>query len=197
VISTLRHRSAAAAEISFRDQFEPGPVNMIGFDAPFRCWSLCESVLEHAPGNAHQALYSPAPMPNPTAARSWFHLASGGKTKEHERPEMSSITPCPRMGKIAGLSLALLLATGMSAVVPAALPVNPQDSVRSLYDTLLSRMKDDGRLGQSGRYARLAPTEYIVSADSSCLMHLRGCAERIGVPIKFIHIAQILNGAAE
>ena len=43
----------------------------------------------------------------------------------------------------------------------------------------------------------LAPTEYIVSADSSCLMHLRGCAERIGVPIKFIHIAQILNGAAE
>jgi len=44
------------------------------------------------------------------------------------------ITPCPRMCKIAGLSLALLLATGMSAVVPAALPVNPQDSVRSLYD---------------------------------------------------------------
>jgi hypothetical protein len=101
------------------------------------------------------------------------------------------------MGKIAGLSLALLLATGMSAVVPATLLVNPQDSVRSLYDTLLSTMKDGRRLGQSGRYARLAPDEYIVSADSSCLMHQRGCAERIGVPIKFIHIAQILNGAAE
>jgi len=55
------------------------------------------------------------------------------------------------MGKIAGLSLALLLATGMFAVVPAALPVNPQDSVRSLYDTLLSTMKDGRRLGQSGR----------------------------------------------
>jgi L-lactate dehydrogenase complex protein LldE len=40
-----------------------------------------------------------------------------------------------------------------------------------------------------------AGAEYIVSADSSCLMHQRGCAERIGVPIKFIHIAQILNGA--
>ena len=38
--------------------------------------------------------------------------------------------------------------------------------------------------------------EYIISADSSCLMHQRGCAERIGVPIKFIHIAQILNGAS-
>ena len=42
----------------------------------------------------------------------------------------------------------------------------------------------------------LAGAEYIVSADSSCLMHQRGCAERIGVPIKFIHIAQILNGAS-
>jgi L-lactate dehydrogenase complex protein LldE len=41
-----------------------------------------------------------------------------------------------------------------------------------------------------------AGAEYIVSADSSCLMHQRGCAERIGVPIKFIHIAQILNGAS-
>jgi len=41
-----------------------------------------------------------------------------------------------------------------------------------------------------------AGAEYIVSADSSCLMHQQGCAERIGVPIKFIHIAQILNGAS-
>jgi len=40
-----------------------------------------------------------------------------------------------------------------------------------------------------------AGAEYIVSADSSCLMHQRGCAERIGVPLKFIHIAEILNGA--
>jgi L-lactate dehydrogenase complex protein LldE len=41
-----------------------------------------------------------------------------------------------------------------------------------------------------------AGAEYIVSADSSCLMHQRGCAERIGVPMKFIHIAEILNGAS-
>jgi hypothetical protein len=51
--------------------------------------------------------------------------------------------------------------------------------VRSLYDTLLSTMKDGRRLGQSGRYARLAP-------------RLRRAS-----PIKFIHIAQILNGAIE
>jgi L-lactate dehydrogenase complex protein LldE len=36
---------------------------------------------------------------------------------------------------------------------------------------------------------------YIVSADSSCLMHQKGCAERLGLDVQFIHIAQILNGA--
>jgi len=42
-----------------------------------------------------------------------------------------------------------------------------------------------------------AGAEYIVSGDMSCIMHQRGCAERQGLPIKFIHIAQILNGARE
>lgn len=42
-----------------------------------------------------------------------------------------------------------------------------------------------------------AGAEYIVSADMSCLMHQKGCAERLGLDIKFIHIAQILNGARE
>jgi L-lactate dehydrogenase complex protein LldE len=37
--------------------------------------------------------------------------------------------------------------------------------------------------------------EYIVSADSSCLMHQKGCSDRLGLGLKFIHIAQILNGA--
>jgi hypothetical protein len=126
------------------------------------------------------------------------HRAIGQPQMQRVRDRIMSkpIAPCPRMGNIAGLSLALLLATGMSAVVTTALPVNLQDSICSLYYTLLSTMKDGRRLRQSGRYARLAPAEYIVSADSSCLMHHRSCAERIGVPIKFIHIAQILNGAS-
>jgi L-lactate dehydrogenase complex protein LldE len=38
--------------------------------------------------------------------------------------------------------------------------------------------------------------EYVVSADSSCMMHQQGCAERLGLPLKYIHIAQILNGAS-
>jgi L-lactate dehydrogenase complex protein LldE len=42
-----------------------------------------------------------------------------------------------------------------------------------------------------------AGAEYIVSADSSCLMHQKGCAGRLGLDIRFIHIAQILNGAHE
>ena len=40
-----------------------------------------------------------------------------------------------------------------------------------------------------------AGADYIVSADSSCLMHQQGCAERMGMALKYIHIAQILNGA--
>jgi phospholipid transport system substrate-binding protein len=45
----------------------------------------------------------------------------------------------------------------MSVVTAAALPANPQDSVRGFYDALLTTMKDGRTLGQSGRYARLAP----------------------------------------
>ena len=37
--------------------------------------------------------------------------------------------------------------------------------------------------------------EYVVSADSSCLMHQHGCASRLGLSLKFIHIVEILNGA--
>jgi len=44
-------------------------------------------------------------------------------------------------------------------------------------------------------HARPAPNTSF-SADSSCLMHQQGCAERIGVPLKFIHIAEILNGSS-
>ena len=40
-----------------------------------------------------------------------------------------------------------------------------------------------------------AGAEYIVSPDMSCVLHQKGCAERLGLPIKFLHIAQILNGA--
>lgn len=40
-----------------------------------------------------------------------------------------------------------------------------------------------------------AGAEYIVTPDMSCAMHQQGCARRLGLPLKFLHIAQVLNGA--
>lgn len=39
--------------------------------------------------------------------------------------------------------------------------------------------------------------EYIVSTDMSCLMHLQGCARSLGRDVKFLHLAQVLNGIRE
>jgi L-lactate dehydrogenase complex protein LldE len=53
-----------------------------------------------------------------------------------------------------------------------------------------------GRMGlDKVRDHQRAGADYIVSADTSCLMHQQGCARRAGLPLRFIHIAQILNGA--
>jgi len=57
--------------------------------------------------------------------------------------------------KVGALSLALIgwvFATGA-----AALPPNPEDSVRGFYGVLLATMKNGRILGQSGRYEALAP----------------------------------------
>jgi L-lactate dehydrogenase complex protein LldE len=45
-------------------------------------------------------------------------------------------------------------------------------------------------IGKSG-------ADYLVSSDMSCLMHLQGCAHRLGAPLKVLHIAQVLNGVAQ
>jgi len=63
--------------------------------------------------------------------------------------------------------------------------------------------RDHGRGGNSGTDSRRtrradhhrAGAEYIVSPDMSCVMHQQGCARRAGLPLKFMHIAQVLNGA--
>ncbi len=54
------------------------------------------------------------------------------------------------------------------------------------------------RMGQDkGRDHLNAGAQYIVSGDMSCLMHQQGCAERMKADARFIHIAQVLNGARE
>jgi len=40
-----------------------------------------------------------------------------------------------------------------------------------------------------------AGAEVIVSPDMSCLMHQKGVAERLGLDVRFMHIAEVLNGA--
>ncbi len=42
-----------------------------------------------------------------------------------------------------------------------------------------------------------AGASYIVSTDSSCQMHQQGCAARAGAAMRFLHIAEVLNGARE
>jgi phospholipid transport system substrate-binding protein len=69
----------------------------------------------------------------------------------------SMISSSARTGKIAALSLALALAVGILVENAAALALDPQANVRGFYDTLLNTMKNGRSLGQSGRYARLAP----------------------------------------
>jgi phospholipid transport system substrate-binding protein len=61
-----------------------------------------------------------------------------------------------RRHKIASLCLALLVAVGLSTPGSAAVS-NPGDSVRSFYNVLLGNMQQGRMLGESGRYARLAP----------------------------------------
>ena len=58
------------------------------------------------------------------------------------------------------------------------------------YDTISTSMAD-----QKIDNAIATNAEYIVSTDTSCLMHLEGILKRNGSPIKTIHIAEILNSA--
>jgi L-lactate dehydrogenase complex protein LldE len=41
--------------------------------------------------------------------------------------------------------------------------------------------------------ARETEAEWVVSNDSSCLMHLEGLINRAGLPLKTIHLAEVLN----
>jgi phospholipid transport system substrate-binding protein len=66
------------------------------------------------------------------------------------------VTLVVRRGKIAGLCIALALAAGIFTERASAL-ADPQGNVRGFYDALLTTMRNGPTLGQSGRYARLAP----------------------------------------
>jgi L-lactate dehydrogenase complex protein LldE len=62
----------------------------------------------------------------------------------------------------------------------------------SVFDAAVAVKMGQDKVADHSR----AGAEYIVSADSSCMLHQKGCAEHLGNPIKFMHIARILNGAS-
>jgi phospholipid transport system substrate-binding protein len=69
---------------------------------------------------------------------------------------INPVTLMARRGKIAGLCIALSLTAGIFTENASAL-ADPQANVRGFYDALLTTMRNGPTLGQSGRYARLAP----------------------------------------
>jgi phospholipid transport system substrate-binding protein len=66
------------------------------------------------------------------------------------------ITRPTRSAKFAGLCIAVLLATGVFAQRTAA-AFDPQETVRTFYGILVENMREGRMLGESGRYAKLAP----------------------------------------
>jgi phospholipid transport system substrate-binding protein len=71
---------------------------------------------------------------------------------------MSKVVSSPaQMSKAVGLCFGLLLAFGDLSTAKAALSPVPVTNVQSFYETLLTTMKFGPTLGESGRYARLAP----------------------------------------
>jgi phospholipid transport system substrate-binding protein len=55
------------------------------------------------------------------------------------------------------LAMLVALAGALTPGAATALPAGPEDGVRGFYKVLLATMKNGSRLGQSGRYAALAP----------------------------------------
>ena len=105
----------------------------------------------------------------------------------HARPSELNLPyfskPLNLLQKVAGVELVNLARPDECCGFGGTFSVfEPAVSAKMGYD----KVADQNRAG----------ADYVVSADSSCLMHQKGCAERLGLPLKYIHIAQVLNGAA-
>jgi L-lactate dehydrogenase complex protein LldE len=102
------------------------------------------------------------------------------KMSEINGPQFSK--PLDLLGKVKGIEFVLPSRPDECCGFGGTFCVSEEPvSARMGYD----KVRDHQRAG----------AQYVVSADTSCLMHQKGCAERLGLDLKFIHIAQILNGA--
>jgi len=75
-----------AANLPLDDQFEPGPVEVTGFEAPFRRAGFRKQDLEDAPGNAHYALIFAQPIAELDSVPVGVPPGVGRETKEHGPP---------------------------------------------------------------------------------------------------------------
>jgi phospholipid transport system substrate-binding protein len=80
----------------------------------------------------------------------------GGRITAEEKGVSTPMTLPSRTARLAGLCLAVVFAVGLFAPRTAA-ALDPQETVRSFYAVLLDNMREGRMLGESGRYARLAP----------------------------------------
>jgi phospholipid transport system substrate-binding protein len=62
-----------------------------------------------------------------------------------------------RVAKVVSVLMAASLSLAIFTGRAAALAVDPEDTVRNLYDSLLGTMREGRILGESGRYTRIEP----------------------------------------
>src|SRR6266404_6322910 len=80
----------AAANLPLGDEFEPGSVKMVGFEAAFRHRGLWKQDLEHASGNAHHALILAHPDAELDDGALRVPPGVGRKAEEHEIPPVEA-----------------------------------------------------------------------------------------------------------
>lgn len=109
---------------------------------------------------------------------------------------------------------------GLRLGTASELRLPPSNKVRSLLESvegleLVDLDRQDECCGFGGTFAVLEPdvsaamgrdrladhvrngTEVVTGTDMSCLMHLEGLSRRQGLPLRFLHVAEILAGGAE
>ena len=82
------------------------------------------------------------------------------------------------------------------AGISFAMPARPDECCGFGGTFCVSEEPVSARMGyEKVRDHQQAGAHYVVSADPSCLMHQQACAKRLKLDLKFIHIAELLNGA--
>jgi hypothetical protein len=106
-----------AANVPFRDEFEPCLVQVVCFDAALRCWGFRDQELEDASETRTTPSYSPIPMPNSTTERfsGVFDPEGFGDSGPSAKLIASYKRRSTRMGAMAGPAIASTCGRDMGA----------------------------------------------------------------------------------